>query len=58
MVAIVTVAGAVLLLLEVMKALFGSRLVFLPLGGDHFKQTGIVLGLAFVLLQIVMIVQP
>ena len=55
MVETVAIAGALLLLLEVMNALFGSKLSFLPLGGDHFKQTGIVLGLAFVVLQIVIL---
>jgi hypothetical protein len=55
MIHVIAIAGATLLLLEVLKALFGARLAVLPLGGDHFKQTGIVLGLAFVALQILVL---
>lgn len=45
-------AGALLVLLAVFEALFRRRIAFLPLGGDHIVQTGIVLGFAFVVFEV------
>jgi hypothetical protein len=44
---IFTIAGAVLVLLEVVGALFQKQEI-LPLGGSHPARMSIVLGLAFV----------
>lgn len=46
------IAGALLVFLAVVEGVFRRRLAFLPLGGDHVVQTGIVLGLAFVIFEL------
>jgi hypothetical protein len=52
------IAGAILILLTVLEALFRKTLRFLPIGGNHVAQLGIVFGLAFVLCEVASMVQP
>ena len=50
------IAAALLILLTIAESLAGKRLAFLPLGGNHVAQTGIVLGAAFVIVEVLMVV--
>lgn len=50
--AIFPLAGALLVLLEVVVALSPKSKQFLPLGGSHISQLAVVLGLAFVVYEV------
>ncbi len=52
--AIVPLAGAILVLLEVAGAITKKTERFLPVGGSHIAQMAIVFGLAFVLYEVVL----
>lgn len=48
--------AALLVLLTVVESVGGKKLAFLPLGGSHITQTGVVLGVAFVVMEIALMV--
>jgi hypothetical protein len=47
------IAGAVLILLAVLEAAFGTKLELLPIGGSHIAQTTVVLGLALFITEMI-----
>lgn len=47
------IAGALLILLAVLEAAFGTGLELLPIGGSHITQTAVVLGLALFISEVV-----
>ena len=47
-----SLAGAVLVLLTVLQSLSKLCAKYLPLGGSHVAQVGIVLGMAFVVVEV------
>jgi hypothetical protein len=49
---IFTLAGAVLVLLEVSGSITTKTAPFLPIGGSHIAQMAIVFGLAFVVYEV------
>ena len=50
--AVFTLAGAVLVLLEVVSVLSERTKKYLPLGGSHIAQVAVVFGLAFVIFEV------
>jgi len=52
-----TIAGALLVLLEVCGAVTKKTARFLPLGGSHIVQLGIVFGSAFVIYELMSVMR-
>ena len=54
---VLPIAGAVLVLLEVCGAVTKKTARFLPMGGSHIVQLGIVFGLAFVVYELMSVMR-
>jgi len=58
MTAVFPLAGALLVLLEVIGVLSERTRRFLPLGGSHIAQIAVVFGLAFVIFEVGTVLHP